>query len=248
MPPSLIEPKQNQALAYSMSRTAPKIAHLHNIYTSTYGILFFGTPHLGSHKAHLASFLQKLAALGSPKAVLDTSNSLLGALEKDSEILQNITDQFAPLISRFHIFFFWEQERTDLKYTLDYIVEESSAAPILDNTERSGIAADHRGMCKFEDKNAPGFKTVIAALRRYVFDAPGIVGERTRRAGQMLRESGWADAEEMVRGLPEWEARRGDEYGRVSFDRREWERQVESTTARRGALLEPTGDALRRVT
>ena len=229
-----MEPKWLQALAYSLSRTAPNIAHLHNIYTSTYGILFFGTPHLGSRKAHLASFLQKLAALSTPKVVLDTSNSLLGALEEDSETLQNITDQFAPLMSRFRIFFFWEQGRTDLKYTHDYIVEESSAAPILDNTERSGIAADHRGMCKFENKNAPGFKTVVAALRRYVADAPGIVRGRTRRAEEMLREQGWADAEELVRGLPEREARRADEYRRVSFHRRQRGYQLENAPARGG--------------
>lgn len=203
-----------------MSRTAPKIAHLHNIYTSTYGILFFGTPHLGSHKAHLASTLQKLASLSSPRAVLDTSSSLLAALEENSETLQNITDQFAPLLARFRIFFFWEQERTDLKYTRDYIVEEASAAPILDDTERSGIAADHRGMCKFADRNAPGFTTVVAALRRYVAEAPAVVRGRTRRAGDVLREQGWADAEELVRGLPPgWEVRRGlDGYGRVALD------------------------------
>lgn len=193
-----------QALAYSMSRTAAKIAHLHSIYTCTYGIMFFGTPHSGSRKAHLLASVQKIASLSIPKKVLETDSSLLRALEEDSEVLQNITDQFAPLMPRFHVFFFWEQERTDLKYTKDYIVDESSAAPILDNTERSGIAADHRHMCKFEGKDSPGFKTVVAALKRYSQDAPKTVVSRNAQAEAMMRAHGWQEASELVGGTAEW--------------------------------------------
>ena len=191
-----------------MSRTAAKIAHLHSIYTCTYGILFFGTPHSGSRKAQLTASLQKLASLTTLKKFLETDSSLLRALEEDSEILQNITDQFAPLMTRFHIFFFWEQERTDLKYTKDYIVDETSAAPILDNTERSGIGADHRNMCKFETKDSAGFRTVVAALKRYSQDAPKVVSTRNIRAGEMLSAQGWHEAKELVRGFPALKAER----------------------------------------
>lgn len=186
-----------------MSRTAAKIAHLHSIYTCTYGIIFFGTPHSGSRKAHLLASVQKIASLSIPKKVLETDSSLLRALEEDSEVLQNITDQFAPLMPRFHIFFFWEQERTDLKYTKDYIVDETSAAPILDNTERSGIAADHRNMCKFEGKDSPGFKTVIAALKRYSLGAPRMIVSRNIQADTMLKAQGWQEATELVGGTVE---------------------------------------------
>jgi len=85
-------------------------------------------------------------------------------------------------MTQFHVYFFWEQERTDLGYTKDYIVPEASAAPILDNTERSGIAADHRGMCKFEDSQCHGFRTVAATLQRFAEEAPQDVETRTRRA------------------------------------------------------------------
>jgi len=181
-----------------MSRTAPKIAHLHSIYTCTYGVLFFGTPHNGSNKAHLLSSLQKLTALTVPKKVLESDSSLIRALEEDSEILQNITDQFASLMPRFHIYFFWEQERMDLKYTKDYIVDEASAAPILDDTERSGIAADHRNMVKFDSKDSPGFRTVVAALKRWAQDAPGVVRARNVDASAMLSSQRWQKATELV--------------------------------------------------
>ena len=185
-----------------MSRTAAKIAHLHSIYTCTYGILFFGTPHSGSNKAYLLSSLQKLTSLTVPKKILDSNSSLAQALEEDSEVLQNITDQFTPLMQRFHIYFFWEQERTDLKYTKDYIVEEKSAAPLFDDTERSGIAADHRNMVKFEGRDSPGFRTLMAALKRYAQDAPDTIRMRIFETNSMLKTQDWRKATELVHGIP----------------------------------------------
>jgi len=57
----------------------------------------------------------------APSKVWDTDGQLLNALQEGSETLQNITDQFAPLMKRFRIFFFWEQEKTDLPHTRDYV-------------------------------------------------------------------------------------------------------------------------------
>jgi len=85
---------------------------------------------------------------------------------------------FAPLMKRFRIFFFWEQEKTNLGATTDYIVTESSAAPILDGTERCGLAYDHRHMCRFESRTSPGYKVVVAALMRYSEDAGAIIAQR----------------------------------------------------------------------
>jgi protein SERAC1 len=128
-------------------------------------------------------------------------SSLVNALEEESEALQNITDQFAPLMANFRIFFFWEQEKTDLKYTKDYIVDETSAAPIIDNTERSGIAADHRGMCKFGKNTSQDFRTVVAALRRYGQEAPEVIKSRWVKTCQTLSENRRCEAMEMLRGV-----------------------------------------------
>lgn len=84
-------------------------------------------------------------------------------------------------------------------------MDESSAAPMLDGTERAGVAADHRCMCKFESGDAPGFRTVVAALKRYAVDAPAVVGERNRVAEQELGAKGWCEAKELVRGVARWE-------------------------------------------
>ena len=191
-----------KALAYSESRDSPKLVHLHNIYISTYGIIFFGTPHAGASKAHLLSVLEKLASLTLPKKVVQTDSALIRALQEDSETLQNITDQFAPLMPHFHIFFLWEQERTDLKYTRDYIVQETSAAPMLTSgdTDRSGVAADHQGMCKFKSSLDQGFRTVVAAMRRYAIEAPEVVAARHVRAADALAGRRRDEAAELVRG------------------------------------------------
>ncbi|KAI0556124.1 Alpha/Beta hydrolase protein [Xylaria curta] len=175
-----------RALSYSHSRSSDKIAHLHTIFTCTYGILFFGTPHHGSSKASLLLTLQKLTSLTLPRRFGRIERGLVKALEEESETLQNITDYFTPLMKDFHIHFFWEQEKTDLKYTKDYIVEKESAAPAFDDTERSGIAADHSGMVKFEDSNSSGFRLVAATLDRYCAEAPETIKSRKRTSRSAL--------------------------------------------------------------
>ncbi|KAI1751951.1 ribonuclease-like protein p/mrp subunit [Xylaria castorea] len=176
-----------RALVYSASRTSRHINHLHSIYVSTYGILFFGTPHQGSGTANLATFAQRIIDVLLPSKLVDTQAQLLDALKEGSEVLQEITDNFAPLMKDLRIYFFWEQEKTDLGYKLDYVVTETSAAPILDNTDRAGLRADHRGICRFASRNAPGYKLVASSLLRYSRDAPQAVSRRWRIEKDMLR-------------------------------------------------------------
>ena len=71
---------------------------------------------------------------------------MLKALTKNSETLQDITDQFVPLVKQFHIFFFWESFQTERVTGKGYVVCEDFAAPIWDNTERSGIHATQRSI------------------------------------------------------------------------------------------------------
>jgi hypothetical protein len=127
--------------------------------------------------------------------------SLLKALKEDSETLQNITDEFAPLMSKFSIFFLWEQKKTDLKYTKDYIVEERSAAPIFDNTERCGISATHSGMCKFDDNTSQDFRLVVEAIRRYSQEAPYIISRRLSQTARFLQETRLHEAMEISPSL-----------------------------------------------
>ncbi|KAH6620692.1 hypothetical protein B0J18DRAFT_430434 [Chaetomium sp. MPI-SDFR-AT-0129] len=215
-----------RALCYAQTRTGPKVAHEHAIFTHTYGILFFGTPHHGTSKATWLAYL-KLAGAAATLGMASRRSDLVAALEHESETLQNITDFFVPLTPQFRIFYFWEQKKTymgwspklKLKlglglrsrriatilssssssssrpssntnpnpaskttttpalFTLDlgkavFIVPPTSAAPPQDDgAERAGIAADHRGMVRFETPADQGFRMVADALVRYCADA-----------------------------------------------------------------------------
>ena len=69
----------------------------------------------------MASLLQRVVKVSIPKKFVDTDIQLLQALKEGSEVLQNINDQFAPLMKKFRIFFFWEQQKTSLPHTRDYV-------------------------------------------------------------------------------------------------------------------------------
>ncbi|KAK4142756.1 uncharacterized protein C8A04DRAFT_12909 [Dichotomopilus funicola] len=173
-----------RALYYAQTRTGYTD---HAIFTYTYNILFFGTPHNGISKATWLVYLKRAGAA----ATLGTASrrsDLVAALEHESETLQNVTDFFVPLASRFWIFYFWETRKTYLGWTplftltlgkAVFIVPHTSAVPPHDNdAERAGIVADHRGMVRFETPDDQGFQLVVDALGRYCFDAvkDGAVG------------------------------------------------------------------------
>jgi hypothetical protein len=187
-------------LTYSAAH--PKLAGVHSIFTCTYGILFFGTPHNGSSKSRLARRLQKIASFVIPKRFADFELDLIKALEAESETLQNITDHFVPLMDNFHIYFFWEQEKTDLKYTRAYIVDRWSAAPHFDNTERCGIAADHRGICRFSSTASQAFQIVIATLKEYAQEAPDVIHTRCVRAASARKEATRQKAYDLLKMVP----------------------------------------------
>lgn len=112
-------------------------------------------------------------------------------------------------------------------------MDEASAAPILDDTERSGIAADHRSMVKFASKDAPGFRTVVAALKRFAKDAPGMVRTRNAQASEMLTSQGWQRASELVRGVEEPDVGKG-----VNADSDGGDGNARGNVRRDGGLLE----------
>ena len=151
-----------------------------------------GTPHAGMENA-ARRFLAKGKSfkIGIP-------SELPNVLGKNSETLQNITDQFAPLAKQFHLYFFWEGVETDLGSTTGYLVPDYSAAPNWDNTERSRIHANHSQMCKFANKDSTDFKTVLAALCRYSRDAQATIRPRWLNARKYFATQRSIEASELI--------------------------------------------------
>lgn len=181
-----------KALAHSATQTSKNVDHRYSIYISTYGILFMGTPHSGIEHATWETIAQEARSTGG------APSEMLKALTKDSETLHNITDQFAPLVKQFHIYFFWESFQTEMFTGKSYIVCEESAAPIWDNTERSGIHATHSEMCRFGSRESPDFQTILAALLRYAREAHKTIATRWSSARRFLATQRSIEASELI--------------------------------------------------
>ncbi|KAL8647828.1 MAG: hypothetical protein Q9210_005328 [Variospora velana] len=167
-----------RALIHSSEIRGVRTEHLRSVFVSTYGVLFLGTPHHGSDIAQWGNRLEWICSVVLPKKIVDTEPQLVDALKTNNETLQNIDRQFAQLMTRFHIYFFHEGKPTNLKGTLRFIVDETSASPTAPDVERAVIQADHSHMCKFENDSAPGFERVVVGIQRYAEEAPATIAQR----------------------------------------------------------------------
>lgn len=181
-----------KALAYSASRTSKKVAHLYSIFISSYGILFLGTPHNGIENTSWQLMAQHAGGAADAPSELQT------AITTNSETLQNISDQFAPLAKQFHLYFFWEGLQTRHGTSTDFVVSQDSAAPIWDNTERSCILATYSQMCKFESIKSPGYRIVLSTMQRYAREAPSIIEKRWEEAKEFLARQRSNEAAELL--------------------------------------------------
>ena len=180
-----------RALAFSNTSRAKQVEHRRSIFTSTYAILFLGTPHHGMEVAALeADAIHKPTSSPSEFAL---------SLSRGSQILQDIHDQFSPLSKRFSMYLFWEQLKSDFGSSQSYIVSEESAAPPWDNVERAGIYATHSGISKFTSAEESGFKLILSACLRYSRKAPGIIQGRWREDKARLAEERNQEAAELIR-------------------------------------------------
>jgi pimeloyl-ACP methyl ester carboxylesterase len=149
------------------SRNSPD-AHLRNIFQSTKGIAFMGTPHSGSSLATWAKLPAK--CLGIFK---QTNTNLLSVLETDSEVLVRIQDDFLSLLrsreigsDAINITCFYET--LPLPGVGLIVAQESAVLPGFNNIS---IHADHREMTRFSLKTDPGFTGVVGELKRWADDS-----------------------------------------------------------------------------
>ena len=184
-----------KALAYSATQTSNKVDHRYSIFISTYGIIFLSTPHNGVEKAAWQMLVKGAKGI---RLKLGLQRGQSTALTKDSEILQSITDQFAPIMKQFHIYFFWEGVETTSGLLKSYVVREDSAAPIMDNTERSRLHATHSQMCRFADHGSTDFRLILATLSRYAREAQNVISSRWINARKLLATQRMIEASELI--------------------------------------------------
>jgi WD40 repeat protein len=117
--------------------------------------LFLATPHRG---ADLAQALSKLLNLmgGHRPYVTD--------LNRDSEALRSINDEFPDLCQDLLLYSFYETLPTSFGVRKSLIVERDLATMGYANERRAYLNADHRNVCKYASREDPNYLTVRNAL------------------------------------------------------------------------------------
>lgn len=169
-----------RALLYSNDLRTSQHEDYRSIYVSTYGIVFLGTPHTGADIATWGTVLQAMSDAVVPRSFFQSESVLLKTLKRDNETLQNINNHFLDVYQRFKILMAHENHKTDLRGTKMLVVDATSAGPQLPGVTYYAIEATHSGMCKFDSKNAPGYRTIATAIREWVLDAPDVISTRWR--------------------------------------------------------------------
>ncbi|KAL7619546.1 hypothetical protein AAE478_010086 [Parahypoxylon ruwenzoriense] len=169
-----------RALLYSNDLRASQHEDYRSIYVSTYSIIFLGTPHTGSGIATWGTMLQAMSDTVVPRTFFQSESVLLKTLKRDNETLQNINIHFLDIYQRFKILMAHENHKTDLRGTRSLIVDAHSASPQLPGVTYYAVEASHSGMCKFESRNAPGYRTIATAVRDWVIDSPDVIATRWR--------------------------------------------------------------------
>ncbi|KAL8929515.1 MAG: hypothetical protein Q9208_001184 [Pyrenodesmia sp. 3 TL-2023] len=167
-----------RAMIHSSGIRGHHTSHLRSIFVSTFGILFLGTPHMGSDVAKWRSWLDTIYNARHLTPSVKDEPYLMNALKTGSETLQSIERDFVQLATRFHIYYFHEGKPTNLGETSLYMVDELSASPVISDVERATIQQDHLHMCKFENQVSPGFDLVTEGILRYASQAPRIIQSR----------------------------------------------------------------------
>ena len=161
-----------RALVASSAIRGNKTDHLRSIYVSTYGILFLGTPHRGFDiQSWISRWKPKPSSVRYPKHI-DFRPQIVHSLGIKNETLENIERQFIQLSNKIRIYFFYEGKPTNINGIWHYVVDEESAAPIIQDVERTSIQQDHAHMCQFESECSPGFCVVTETIKHYAAEAP----------------------------------------------------------------------------
>ena len=178
------------ALLQSDRARAGAQEHNRSIKTSTYGILFLGTPHQGGEHVPLGKFFSNFC-----KIYTSTTNVLLQHLEQNSEYLQTQMSDFSAISNPFKMIFAYEEYATCLQSNMHVMVslhavihrtpaniqqivpKSSAVVPGAADAEPIKISADHISMVKFHSEYDTGYKAIISRLKDWSIEAGTKINE-----------------------------------------------------------------------
>ncbi|PQE28847.1 Pfs NB-ARC and Ankyrin domain protein [Rutstroemia sp. NJR-2017a BBW] len=140
-------------------------AHLRDIFESTIGIMFFGTPHSG---ADPRGILQHIAEKVIKAAGFSVNEQIVNTLLPSSERLRELRDEFGPMALEQNWIIHSFQEQLGVALLGDHkVVEDTSSYLNLPTIEISEhIRRNHMEICRFTGLNDVEYKKVASALHR----------------------------------------------------------------------------------
>ncbi|MCJ1401268.1 hypothetical protein MMC11_004480 [Xylographa trunciseda] len=152
----------------------------------TKGVIFLGTPHRGSDKAHLAQTLSSIVSV-----VKKPNEKLQRTLDLDSDVLERQRISFAAQFKDLPTVCFFEEHPTP---ELGIVVSQTSACMDGYNTTSISIPDTHAGICKYSDKTNTGYRRTVGELTIMVMNISITIAEDSL----ILRENA---AEVILRSL-----------------------------------------------
>ncbi|KAH8884937.1 hypothetical protein GQ53DRAFT_593616, partial [Thozetella sp. PMI_491] len=142
-------------------------SHLHRIFRSTLGIMFFGTPHSGADPRR---FFHRVFENMIRAAGYQVNEQIVNTLLPSAERLRELRDEFGPMAQNQHwtIHSFQEQYGFTVLGGRKVVDDTSSYLGIPDIEVHEHIAQDHVHMCQFSGLEDPEYRKVASAFRRFV--------------------------------------------------------------------------------
>ncbi|ETS83590.1 hypothetical protein PFICI_05466 [Pestalotiopsis fici W106-1] len=151
------------------------------IYASTCGVAFFGTPHRGSSTEGYAEIIAGIAKLAWRRP----NKSLLDALKENSQILEHQRESWTTISNNIPVVCV----REELPTAIGMIVPEASASYDGYNVLRSSINANHIDMVKFGARDDPMYERVAGLLIDLV--TPSLTAEEVQESSLLTDHMKW---------------------------------------------------------
>ncbi|KAH0563532.1 hypothetical protein GP486_001902 [Trichoglossum hirsutum] len=150
------------ALVHSAFSGPSHLEEHRSIKTSTYGVLFFGTPHSGSDSATWATLLLNIIS-----AFAKTNTLVVKRLKTNSEWLRQQTAQFTAIGSSFDIKCCYEALQTTLPLGKGVMVVPPASAIMQDapNVEALRLSKNHVDLVRFSSDHEDDFVSIASCLR-----------------------------------------------------------------------------------
>jgi hypothetical protein len=110
--------KLSKALVICSSSTPDHLAHRRSIKLSTYGVMFFGTPHMGVNGAEFQAALTNICRI-----FVSGNSKLLRTLTRDSDQLRVLSDLYTPIARDIKTVIFYEEYETPLIGNMSMMVK-----------------------------------------------------------------------------------------------------------------------------